>query len=41
MTRTTSTQERVSKAEIDFIISTIELACKMVLALIPILKRMR
>jgi len=38
VTRSTSTQERVSKEAIAMIISTIEIVCKMLLALIPILK---
>ena len=41
MTRSTSTQDRVSREGVDFIIQTVELVCKMLLALIPILKKMR
>jgi len=39
VTRSTSTQARISDDEILFIISTIEVVCKMLLALIPILKK--
>jgi len=38
MTRTTSTRARLSNEALKQIISTIELTCKMLLALIPILK---
>ncbi len=38
MTRTISTRERVSREQINFAIRTIEAVCKMLLALIPILK---
>lgn len=38
MTRTTSTRESLSKIQILMVISTIETVCKMLLALIPILK---
>lgn len=40
MTRTTSTRAQLSADELKFIISTIETVCKMLLALIPILKKM-
>jgi len=40
-TRTTLTQEQISKDEIDLIIGTIETVCKMLLALIGILKGMK
>lgn len=39
MTRSTLTRAQVSDEEILFIISTIEVVCKMLLALIPILKK--
>jgi len=38
MTRTTSTRASLSKEQLKFIIETIETVCKMLLALIPILK---
>jgi len=38
MTRITSTQVRLSNDQIKLIIGTIETVCKMLLALIPILK---
>jgi len=38
MTRITSTQGQLSKEEIEFILETIALACKMLLALQAILK---
>jgi len=41
MTRTTSTQARLSREQVEFIISSIETVCKMLLALIPILKGLR
>jgi len=40
MTRTTSTAARLSGEQLKLIISTIETICKMLLALIPILKKM-
>lgn len=38
MTRTTSTRAQLSAEQIKFMIGTIETVCKMLLALIPILK---
>jgi len=38
MTRTTSTQARISREGILHVIRTIEIVCKMLLALIPLLK---
>jgi len=38
MTRTTSTRARLSNEQIKLVINTIEVVCKMLLALIPILK---
>jgi len=41
MTRTTSTRASLSREQVDFIITSIETVCKMLLALIPILKGLR
>jgi len=41
MTRTTLTRARLSREQIEFLIDNIELICKMLLALIPILKGLR
>jgi len=41
MTPTTSTRVRLSRDQLEFIISSIEVVCKTLLALIPILKGMR
>ena len=41
MTRTTSIRVKLSREQIDFIIGSIETACKILLALIPILKGLR
>jgi len=41
MTRTTSTRAKLSREQIEFIISSIETVCKMLLALLPILKGLR
>ena len=38
MTKSTSIRERVSREALELIINTIEVVCKMLLALIPILK---
>jgi len=38
MTRSTSTRVQLSREQIKFIMSTIETVCKMLLALLPILK---
>jgi len=41
MTRTTSTRVKLSREQLEFIINSIETVCKMLLALIPILKGLR
>jgi len=41
MTRTISTRAKLSREQVEFIISSIETVCKMLLALIPILKGLR
>jgi len=41
MTRNTSIRAKLSREQVEFIISSIETVCKMLLALIPILKGLR
>jgi len=40
MTRTTSTREKISREQIKYIIAVIETSCTMLMALIPILKKL-